>query len=75
MVCPRRSRSLWDICWSLLGRECDQVAVPEFPNRHSQIQVEAAVALSYPEPKNQGRHLGWWMTFRVAGPVLGGAIK
>jgi len=38
-------------------------------------QVEAAVALSYPEPKNQGRHLGWWMTFRVAGPVLGGAIK
>ncbi|KAG7530335.1 hypothetical protein FFLO_05107 [Filobasidium floriforme] len=37
--------------------------------------VEAAVALSYPEPKNQGRHLGWWMTFRVAGPVLGGAIN
>lgn len=37
--------------------------------------AEAAVALSYPEPRNQGRFLGFWLTFRVAGQVLGGAVN
>ncbi|KXS21557.1 MFS general substrate transporter [Gonapodya prolifera JEL478] len=37
--------------------------------------IEAAIALTYPEPENQGRFLGWWLTFRVAGQVLGGAIN
>lgn len=36
---------------------------------------EAAIALSYPEPHNQGRFLGFWLSFRVAGQVLGGAIN
>ncbi|KAI0729071.1 major facilitator superfamily domain-containing protein [Fomitopsis betulina] len=36
---------------------------------------EAAIALSYPEPYNQGRFLGLWLTFRVGGQVLGGAIN
>lgn len=37
--------------------------------------AEAAIALSYPEPYNQGRFLGFWLSFRVAGQVLGGAIN
>ncbi|KZT66503.1 DUF895 domain membrane protein [Daedalea quercina L-15889] len=36
---------------------------------------EAAIALSYPEPYNQGRFLGIWLTFRVGGQILGGAIN
>jgi len=36
---------------------------------------EAAIALSYPEPYNQGRFLGFWLSFRVGGQVLGGAIN
>ncbi|KAL1999196.1 hypothetical protein VTN02DRAFT_4896 [Thermoascus thermophilus] len=37
--------------------------------------AEAAVALSYPEPYNQGRFLGFWLSFRVGGQILGGAIS
>ncbi|KAK4553794.1 hypothetical protein LTR86_008969 [Recurvomyces mirabilis] len=37
--------------------------------------AEAAVAMSYPEPHNQGKFLGLWLTFRVAGQVLGGAVN
>ncbi|RDW77902.1 putative DUF895 membrane protein [Coleophoma crateriformis] len=37
--------------------------------------AEAAIALSYPEPYNQGKFLGFWLSFRVAGQVLGGAIN
>jgi MFS family permease len=37
--------------------------------------AEAAIALSYPEPENQGRFLGFWLSFRVGGQVLGGAIN
>lgn len=37
--------------------------------------AEAAIALSYPEPHNQGRFLGFWLSFRLAGQVLGGAIN
>ncbi|KAI5478038.1 Major Facilitator Superfamily protein [Pseudohyphozyma bogoriensis] len=37
--------------------------------------IEAAVALSYPEPENQGKFLGLWLSFRVLGPILGGAIN
>ena len=36
---------------------------------------EAAVALAYPEPYNQGRSLGLWLTFRVGGQIIGGAIN
>ncbi|KAK5676424.1 hypothetical protein LTR17_027741, partial [Elasticomyces elasticus] len=37
--------------------------------------AEAAIALSYPEPYNQGKFLGLWLAFRVAGQVLGGAVN
>lgn len=37
--------------------------------------AEAAIALSYAEPYNQGRFLGFWLSFRVGGQVLGGAIN
>ncbi|KAF9889370.1 hypothetical protein FE257_007480 [Aspergillus nanangensis] len=37
--------------------------------------AESAVALSYPEPQNQGRFLGFWLSFRVGGQIVGGAIN
>jgi MFS family permease len=37
--------------------------------------AEAAIALAYPEPYNQGRFLGFWLSFRVGGNILGGAIS
>ncbi|CAK49032.1 uncharacterized protein An09g01110 [Aspergillus niger] len=37
--------------------------------------AESAIALSYPEPENQGRFLGLWLSFRVGGQILGGAIN
>lgn len=37
--------------------------------------AEAAIALSYPEPHNQGRFLGFWLSFRIGGQILGGAIN
>ena len=37
--------------------------------------AEAAIALSYAEPYNQGRFLGFWLSFRIGGQVLGGAIN
>ncbi|KAJ5907640.1 hypothetical protein N7495_000322 [Penicillium taxi] len=37
--------------------------------------AEAAIALSYPEPYNQGRFMGFWLSFRVGGQILGGAIN
>lgn len=37
--------------------------------------AEAAVAIAYPEPWNRGRALGYWLSFRVAGQILGGAIN
>lgn len=37
--------------------------------------AEAAVAIAYPEPWNRGKALGYWLSFRVAGQILGGAIN
>jgi MFS family permease len=37
--------------------------------------AEAASALAYPEPENQGRFLGFWLSFRIMGQILGGAIN
>ncbi|PWY87399.1 DUF895 domain membrane protein [Aspergillus heteromorphus CBS 117.55] len=37
--------------------------------------AESAIALSYPEPGNQGKFLGLWLSFRVGGQILGGAIN
>lgn len=37
--------------------------------------AEAAIAIAYPEPWNRGRALGYWLSFRVGGQILGGAIN
>lgn len=37
--------------------------------------AEAAIAIAYPEPWNRGKALGYWLSFRVAGQILGGAIN
>lgn len=37
--------------------------------------VEAAIAIAYPEPWNRGKSLGFWLTFRVMGQIIGGAVN
>jgi MFS family permease len=37
--------------------------------------AEAAIAIAYPEPWNKGKALGYWLTFRLSGQILGGAIN
>ena len=37
--------------------------------------AEAAIALAYPEPHNKGKFLGLWLSFRVGGQLVGGAIN
>ncbi|KAI9172801.1 MFS transporter [Paramyrothecium foliicola] len=37
--------------------------------------AEAAIAIAYPEPWNRGKALGYWLTFRLSGQIIGGAIN
>ncbi|KAI9802595.1 MAG: hypothetical protein M1833_001669 [Piccolia ochrophora] len=37
--------------------------------------AEAAIAITYPEPWNKGKALGYWLTYRLGGQILGGAIN
>ncbi|PYI18926.1 DUF895 domain membrane protein [Aspergillus violaceofuscus CBS 115571] len=37
--------------------------------------AESSIALAYPEPGRQGFFLGLWLSFRVGGQILGGAIN
>lgn len=37
--------------------------------------AEAAIAIAYPEPWNKGKAIGYWLTYRVSGQILGGAIN
>lgn len=37
--------------------------------------AEAAIAIAYPEPWNRGKALGFWLTFRIFGQVIGGAVN
>ena len=37
--------------------------------------AEAAIAIAYPEPWNRGKVLGYWLTYRLSGQILGGAIN
>ncbi|KAK4226301.1 hypothetical protein QBC38DRAFT_537279 [Podospora fimiseda] len=37
--------------------------------------AEAAIAIAYPEPWNRGKALGYWLTYRLSGQILGGAIN
>lgn len=37
--------------------------------------AETAIAIAYPEPWNRGKALGYWLTYRLVGQILGGAIN
>jgi hypothetical protein len=37
--------------------------------------AEAAIAIAYPEPWNRGKALGYWLSYRLSGQILGGAIN
>ena len=37
--------------------------------------AEAAIAIAYPEPWNKGKALGYWLTYRLGGQILGGTIN
>jgi MFS family permease len=37
--------------------------------------AEAAIAIAYPEPWNKGKSLGYWLSYRLFGQILGGAIN
>jgi hypothetical protein len=37
--------------------------------------AEAAIAIAYPEPWNKGKALGYWLSYRLGGQILGGAIN
>ncbi|KAK3720437.1 hypothetical protein LTR37_003850 [Vermiconidia calcicola] len=66
LYCNNRFQSAWAV---LFGAACCGLGAGIF------WMAEAAIALSYPEPHNQGRFLGLWLSFRVAGQILGGAIN
>jgi len=36
--------------------------------------TEVAIAIAYPEPWNRGKSLGYWLTYRLTGQILGGTI-
>lgn len=66
LYCNNRFGSSWFV---LFGAACCGLGAGIF------WMAEAAIALSYPEPKNQGRFLGFWLSFRVLGQILGGAVN
>jgi MFS family permease len=66
LYCNNRFGSAWFV---LFGAACCGLGAGLF------WMAEAAIALSYPEPHNQGRFLGLWLSFRVAGQILGGAVN
>ncbi|KAJ7512477.1 major facilitator superfamily transporter [Mycena galericulata] len=37
--------------------------------------AEASIAIAYPEPWNRGKALGYWLTYRLTGQIIGGAIN
>ncbi|ROV95863.1 hypothetical protein VSDG_05110 [Cytospora chrysosperma] len=37
--------------------------------------AETAIAIAYPEPWNKGKALGYWLTYRVSGQIIGGAVN
>ncbi|KAL6413304.1 hypothetical protein AUP68_02811 [Ilyonectria robusta] len=37
--------------------------------------AEAAIGITYPEPKNRGRMVAYWLTWTRLGQILGGAIN
>lgn len=66
LYCNNRFGTSWAV---LFGAACCGLGAGLF------WMAEAAVALSYPEPENQGRFLGLWLSFRIGGQILGGAVN
>ncbi|KAK5125905.1 hypothetical protein LTR08_005027 [Meristemomyces frigidus] len=66
LYCNNRWHTEWVV---LFGAACCGLGAGLF------WTAEAAIALTYPEPHNQGRFLGIWLTFRIGGQVLGGVIN
>ncbi|EME42429.1 hypothetical protein DOTSEDRAFT_89823 [Dothistroma septosporum NZE10] len=66
LYCNNRFGSSWFV---LFGAACCGLGAGLF------WTAEAAIALSYPEPYNQGKFLGLWLSFRVGGQILGGAVN
>ncbi|CAK3902902.1 DUF895 domain membrane [Lecanosticta acicola] len=66
LYCNNRFGSSWFV---LFGAACCGLGAGIF------WMAEAAIAMSYPEPWNQGKFLGLWLSFRVGGQILGGAVN
>lgn len=66
LYCNNRFGSSWFV---LFGAACCGLGAGIF------WMAEAAIAMSYPEPWHQGKFLGLWLSFRVAGQILGGAVN
>lgn len=66
LYCNNRFGSSWFV---LFGAACCGLGAGIF------WMAEAAIALAYPEPYNQGKFLGIWLMFRVGGQALGGAVN
>ena len=66
LYCNNRFGTSWFV---LFGAACCGLGAGLF------WMAEAAIAMSYPEPYNQGRFLGLWLSFRVAGQIVGGAVN
>lgn len=64
--CSNRYGSEWFV---LFGETCCGLGAGLF------WMAEGAIALLYPEISNKGRFLGTWLTFRVLGQVMGGAVN
>lgn len=41
----------------------------------SRQRAEAALCIAYPEPWNKGKALGYWLTYRLSGQIIGGAVN
>ncbi|KDN52779.1 hypothetical protein K437DRAFT_148006 [Tilletiaria anomala UBC 951] len=62
--------SAYKVTWLIVfGAACCGISAGVF------WSTEGAVILAYPERKNQGRYLSYWLAYRVLGQVLGGAIN
>lgn len=76
MVRSRRRRSLWYRWRPVLdGVPLLSLILRPFSTLARASQAEASIVLTYPEPYNQGRFLGFWLSFRLAPQLLGGTIN
>ena len=64
------TKSRYDVDWLLLfGAALCGISAGVF------WMAEAAIAIAYPEPWNKGKALGYWLTYRLSGQIIGGAVN